>query len=97
MAKKVELFNIGMSQDGSRMVAKLEAEKLVATAYDGSEIVLTKGDYMDIASFSDVMDNLNFLLEKEYLKQEHYDKKVSYMEMIKDGFRAKVSMRKKKD
>ena len=95
MAKKVELFKIGLSKDGTRMVAKLDAEKLVATNYKGEEFALEKGDYLDVADFAELMESANFLLEKEYIDQEVYDKKVAYLEMIQENFRAQVSIRAK--
>ena len=90
MAKKTELFDITLSKDGTRMVAKLQAKKLVVTAYDDTEIVLTQGDYLTVKSKEDVAKDAKFLLENDYIGQSIYDSKINYLEMVGDGFRARV-------
>ena len=95
MAKKIELGNVGLSKDGTRLVLKLEAEKITVEAYDGSTITLGKGDYLDVAQYDEVIENYEFLLKNEYIKQDLYDSKIGYMQKIKDSFRAKLSVRTK--
>lgn len=95
MAKKIEIGNVGLSKDGTRLVMKLEAEEIIVKAYDGSTITKTKGDYLDVAQFDEVLENYKFLLKNDYIKQDLYDNKVGYMEKIKESFRAKLSVRNK--
>lgn len=93
MAKSTELFDIVMSKEGDRMVAKLNAEKLVATAYDGTEIILNKGDYLNIQGYDDVVESLDYLLQNDFMKQKVYDAKVDYLTKIRPSFRARVIAR----
>lgn len=95
MAKKTELFDIVLSKSGDRMVAKLNAKKLVVTNYKGDEITLTKGDYLDVADIKQLREDLDFLLTKEYINQQIYDKKTKYLDMVEPSFRARVTARVK--
>jgi hypothetical protein len=95
MAKKQDLFDIVVSKDGSRLVAKLSAKKITVEAYDGSNIVLEKGDYLEVKKIDELRKDLEFFLEKEYISQESYDKSSEYLDLVSESFRARVSARKK--
>lgn len=93
MAKQAELFDITLSKDGTRMVAKLNAKKIVVTAYDGSELILNQGDYLNLQEHKDCIDSLDFLLQNDYIKQDTYNKKMEYLEMVRENFRVRVIAR----
>ena len=97
MAKRADIGDITMSKDGSRMVLKIQAEEVSVKAYDGSTLTLKKGDYLEVKSYDECIENANFLLENDYMKQDNYDKRMSYFEMVKESFRARIGIREKKD
>ncbi len=89
--KKQELFDITLSKDGSRMVAKLNAPRIDVHTYNGSIITMNKGDWFQVDNQFSIRKNIEFLLENEYISQEVYDKKIAYMDMLGDNFRARVT------